>query len=270
MGTLDLLAHRDALRQLLDHPPAGLFLDLDGTLAPIAPTPDAVSIRPSLLDALDTLAQRMLVTVLTGRQVSTARAIAGLDSLIYAGNHGAEWWQAGEEWTDPEVAEAIPLVHSLASSIQRALESVPGLVIEDKGISLSVHYRLAEDPSQTRDAIMRFLDDAPESSRLSVREGKLVVEVRPLAAVDKGTALRQVVERHGLRSALAMGDDRTDIDAFRALVELRRKRAFVGITVAVLGANVPAQLVELADYHLASVAETEIILRWLAEISSVS
>ena len=201
VGTPDLLANRDEVRRMLERPPMGLFLDLDGTIAAFAPTPDAVIIRRPVLEALDALSQRMTVTVLTGRQAAVAHAMVGLDSLIYAGNHGAEWWEAGVAWTVPEVAEVIPRLRALAKSVEEALAGISGLVIEDKGASLSVHYRLAESPQEARDTIMGFLERAPEVRGLSIREGKRVVEVRAAVAVDKGTALRRVVQRRGLRSA---------------------------------------------------------------------
>ena len=264
------MEHREEVRRLLRRPPTGLFVDIDGTIAALVATPDAVRLTPTVRRALAVLSRNLVVVVLTGRQVAPARALVGLDSITYVGNHGLEWWEDGITRTLPEAVPFIPQVHALAGALKEGLASLSGLVIEDKESSLSVHYRLARDPEVARDAILEFLTKAPESRGLTLREGKLMVEVRLPIPVDKGTALRWVVERRALRSALVLGDDSTDLDAFQAVSRLREESDFVGVAVAVIGEDAPFQLVDLSDYHLLNTNSVESFLEWLSEQSEIN
>ena len=264
------MEHREEVRQLLRRPPTGLFVDIDGTIAALVPTSDAVRLTPAVKRALAVLSRNIVVVVLTGRQVAPARALVGLDSITYVGNHGLEWWEDGVFRTLPEADPYIPQVHALAGALKEGLALLSGIVTEDKESSLSVHYRLARDPEVARDAILEFLAAAPESRGLTLREGKLVVEVCLPIPVDKGTALRSVVERRALRSALVLGDDGTDLDAFQAVNRLREESDFVGIAVAVIGDNAPFQLIDLSDYHLVNTNSTESFLEWFSEQSEIN
>ena len=262
---VDLLAHLEEVRKLLSHQPMGLFLDIDGTLAPIAPNPSGMSITAAVRQALSTLSRRMTVVALTGRSVEDARRIIGLDSLIYSGNHGGEWWERGSSWLVPEVERYVRQVSSLTQEANERLTELPGVVVQGKVSTLSLHYRQAVDAAAAREAILRFLDTSPEARGLVWEEGKMVVEVRPPVPVDKGTALRSVVERLGLRSGMVLGDDRTDLDSFGALQQLRGDAGFKGITVAVVGIGAPPKLLADADYHLLNTEAVELFLEWLVK-----
>ncbi len=264
---MDLLTCLEDLRELLGHRPTGLFVDIDGTLAPIASTPGEASVSPEARGALEALADRMTVVALTGRSVTDARRIIGLDSITYAGNHGLEWWWRGEASVVPE---AVPYGWRLRSLIQdatRRLKDISGLLVEDKGVTLALHYRLAKDPDAAQDSILAFLRDTPSARGFVHRVGKMLVEVNPPVQANKGTALQRVVREDGLRSALALGDDRTDLDAFRAVRTLRRDAGFRGLTVAVQGPGAPEELLSEADYTLPDTHAVERLLGWLVEAS---
>ena len=104
---------------------------------------------------------------------------------------------------------------------------MPGVVLEHKGLSASVHYRTAPDPDAARSAIVRALGDV-EDHGLRIGHGRMIVELRPVGLGDKGSAARAIVERFGLRGVVVMGDDVTDLDMFRAVDELRARAASVG------------------------------------------
>ncbi len=104
---------------------------------------------------------------------------------------------------------------------------------------------------------------------LRVTRGRLVVELRPPVAMDKGIAIADLILAHGLRAALYLGDDTTDIDAFRALRRLTAEglaggAPFVGVSVAILSAEAPAQLAAEADVTLDTITSVPALLRWLA------
>lgn len=203
----------------------GLFvgLDFDGTLAPIVSRPEDAVLLPAAAAALDRLASRpdTDVAVVSGRGLADVRARVALDGIWYAGNHGLEIAGPGLERLHPEAAAVEPELRACARSLASALKGLAGVQVEDKGLTLSVHYRRAqrEDAGErVRAAVAR----ACEGGAFHVTEGKKVVEIRPAVAWDKGRAtayLLEVVE--GARSAsvpaLFVGDDRTDEDAFRVL-----------------------------------------------------
>ena len=265
MVTPPLLSHLDAAAEVLQHQPAGLFVDLDGTLADIAPTPAGVEVPQRVRDDLERIGRRLAVGVLTGREAGDARAIVGSDELLYAGSHGAQWWQGGRAWFAPEVEPYIPTIHALAIAAMRHFDSNDGYVVQDKGASMSVHYRQTDDPAEARRAVFEFLADAPEAAGLSVFQGKMVAEVRPPVSLTKGSALRAVVRASGLAGVIAIGDDTTDLDMFRAMAELRAAGSVAGIAIAVLGPEAQAELVAAADYTLPDTRGVRRFLGWLVE-----
>lgn len=93
----------------------------------------------------------------------------------------------------------------------------------------------------------------------------MVIEVRLPIEANKGTALKRVVEQRGLRSALVLGDDLTDLDSFNMLAQLQEETALQGLAIAVLAASTPAELLAAADYALADAEVVEIFLSWLAD-----
>src|SRR5690606_38430441 len=137
----------------LRHPPYALFVDIDGTLARINPNPNAVAITSALRQALNTISRTMHVVALTGRDVAAARNIIGLNSITYVGNHGLEWWEKGSAYVVPEAQPYVRTMNEIARIAKRRLQNVDGLLIEDKGPTLSFHYRAAIDQEASRRAI---------------------------------------------------------------------------------------------------------------------
>ena len=264
---MDFLTRQDDVQKVLRHGPTGLFVDIDGTLTPIASTPSGVSIAPGVQRTLERLSHRMAVVALTGRSVADARRILGLDTIIYAGNHGLEWWEHGTAFVVPEAMPYMQRMGELAKAADRRFADLPGILVEKKGPTISLHYRQTADPPAAREAILQFLTHDSQGQGMVRREGKMVVEVRPPVNSHKGTALMSVVERLALRSALVFGDDVTDVDAFEAVRKLRRETALRGITVAVLGDSAPAELTGLADYDL---PDTEAVALFLSELLEAS
>jgi trehalose 6-phosphate phosphatase len=208
--------------------PLLLMLDVDGTLAPIAPRPSLARVPDETRDILAELARRprVIVVAVSGRAAHDARRMVSVENLWTIGNHGAEViGPSGDVTVDPAVARYAVPMRRVAQTLQPALAGFDGVVLEDKEWTLSVHYRLVDDAVVPR--LQDLVKDSAERNGLLVTQGKRVIEVRPPANVNKGTAIRRLAERLGAfspnASLLFAGDDATDEDAFQMLrVELPR------------------------------------------------
>jgi trehalose 6-phosphate phosphatase len=221
---------------------AAIFLDVDGTLAPIVPRPEDARVPDEARAEVARLAERYaLVACVSGRTGDDARRMVGVDEVSYVGAHGLELAPDADRWRDE--------IHSFAATVDWP--------VEDKGLTVSFHYRQAEDES----AALEYLEEVAEQARragLIPRFGRKVLEIRPPVHADKGTAVQQMLDEAGLRRALYAGDDSTDADGFRALDGLD-----VGVRVAVSSDEAPSELIRLADVVVASPAELLQLLRRL-------
>ena len=230
----------------LAHDPgrSALVLDVDGTLAPIAPRPDLAAVPAETRTELERLVGRyLLVACVSGRAGEDARRLVGVDGIELVGNHGLE--------LDPRA-------HELAGEIARFRDAV-ALPVEDKTLSLTYHYREAEDENAARAELEEVARRAREAG-FDARWGRKVLEIRPAVEADKGTAVRALVERTGARLGLYAGDDTTDLDGFAGLRSLGLEHA---VCVAVASAEGPAELLEAADLVVAGPEELAGLLRLL-------
>lgn len=249
----------------LQERPAGLFTDVDGTISPIAPTPDEASVLPEAREALVRLSRTLsVVAAITGRASARAREMVGAPGVLYVGNHGLEELAGGRVELLSEARPHAPAVARVLAEATRALRS-PGVLVEDKGVTGSVHYRLAPDPGAALREILVTLRPLAEREGLALHEGRMVVEVRPPVALGKGAAARRLVDRHGLRGCVFLGDDVTDTDAFRTLGRLREERGLRSVSVGVLSAETPPLVAELSDLHVEGVEGVVRLLTWLAD-----
>lgn len=189
--------------------PDTLFaFDLDGTLAPIVEERTAAKVSKPIRIVLQRLAGLAKVVVITGRSRGDAIAILGFEPLLLVGNHGAEWPAAeSRNW------QFVQLCLKWRERLHDELFYEPGVDIEFKGESLSVHYRKAADPEHALSKIHAAIDSLdPPPRRMG---GKYVVNVVPMEASGKGGALATAMERLGATRAVYFGDDETDEEVFR-------------------------------------------------------
>ncbi|HEX2077707.1 MAG TPA: trehalose-phosphatase [Longimicrobium sp.] len=197
-----------------------LLLDFDGTLAPIVDRPEMAAMPRRTRAALDRLMAMdgVTVAVVSGRGLADVRERAAIPGIAYAGNHGMEIEGAGLHRIHPEAAAARPELEAVAAVIEPALEGIDGAFLEDKGLTLSIHYRMAPDHAEEVREIV--LEAVGGRAGLEVMPGKMIVEVRPRVEWHKGKAvlfLLDQVRPPKDAPVLYLGDDRTDEDAFRAL-----------------------------------------------------
>ena len=234
---------RDSLALLRDAPErAALLLDVDGTLAPIVPRPEDARVPPETRTELERLASRYaLVACVSGRTSADARRIVGVERLVYVGTHGLELEPEAERW---------------AAVLREFAAGVPWPV-EDKGLTVSFHYRRAPDEEAARAELEEVAERAREAG-LRARFGRKVLELLPPIDANKGTAIRRLLGERALRRALYAGDDTTDLDAFRALDGLE-----LAVRVAVASTEGPPELRAAADLVVATPAELVDLLRGL-------
>ena len=254
------------IREILEQPRAGLITDIDGTIAQITPTPDETQVSLRCRSALATLASSIaLVAAISGRNALKAREMLALDNVVYLGNHGLDRWRDGDLEIADEAREYPSVMQRIVERLRHDLD-MADLIIEAKGVSASVHYRLSREPIQAREATLRTIGAIPEAQGLLLTEGKLVVEIRPPVAVDKGTSLRKLVTEYGLKGVICLGDDVTDVDAFRAVHALSSQGGFRGLALGVLGQNTPPDIEQEADLLLRGLSEVEELLQRLADV----
>jgi trehalose 6-phosphate phosphatase len=252
--------------------PRGLFTDVDGTISAIAPTPDAAVLLPGVAELLvQARACFDMVAAVSGRSAQDAWRLVHVPGLWYIGNHGLERVGPVAQGDAAPAVHIEPLALPYVEPINAALDHVaralaprfPGIFVEHKGVGGSIHVRQTADPAAAEEAVAAALAAAAAARGLRVTRGKLVVELRPPVEIDKGAALRELIQARGLRGALYLGDDRTDIDAFRALRHLTAAGTCRGVAVAVLHREAPANLAAEADVVLDEVEQVPAFLQWL-------
>ncbi len=195
-----------------------LFLDFDGTLAEIAPRPDAVQVEPGLVDTLEALRARLggALAVVTGRPVSVIDRFLAPSRLDAAGLHGVERRVGGA--TTGAAAADHPELRRQVARLQAESAPLSNVLIEDKGASVAVHWRLAnpEDAGRAEALVRASADALGGAYRLQL--GKAVGEIVP-AQATKAHAIRAFMESPPYvgRTPVFFGDDRTDEIAFASV-----------------------------------------------------
>jgi len=248
----------EPLREIISRQPLGILSDIDGTLAPIVPDPAAAAVSPRtrrLLEAL--IARGVKVALVSGRDVEAARRIVGIQTAAYAGNHGLHIYLGGTTETTEEVQHYLSQARTVLAQIKTV--PCPGVTIEDKGPVIAFHYRNAGDEASAREAIFAAIRSARSAGQFSVYEGRKVIELRPPLEINKGTAIVHLAERLGIRSAIALGDDMTDMDMFKGIAQLRKK-GIAAATIAVWSEEAPPELLRATDYYVVGVPGVEWLL----------
>ncbi len=213
-----------------------LFFDFDGTLAPIVSTPQKAGLPHETLEMLKVLSQMKScrIAVVSGRALADVEQRIGIGGLVYMGNHGLEI-------KGPQIQHEVPIgedyfktLKTVKLELQAAISTYKGAFIEDKGLTLSVHFRLVDIHRiiELRNKVRSVLSPYSAKKMIKVRSGKMVFEIRPPVLWDKGKAVVWLIDRWRESFSedpgipLYCGDDDTDEDAFRILADK-------GITVVV-------------------------------------
>jgi trehalose 6-phosphate phosphatase len=258
-----------SLGPLRDEPDRSAILtDVDGTLAPIVERPEEAAVPMATRELLARLSERYaLVGCISGRQAVEARRLVGLDSLAYAGNHGLELLLPDDEAPrpDPSIAGREREAAEFLAAVDGDRLAVAGLRQEDKGPIQALHWRGADDEAGAESRAHEIAIEAGKAG-LEPRWGRKVLELRPLGGGGKDGAVASLLADERLDRATYAGDDRTDLDGFRRLRQLREEgRLRTAVCVGVLSAEAPAELAEESDLTVDGIEGWMAILEWLAE-----
>jgi trehalose 6-phosphate phosphatase len=241
----------ELLRPLREHPDSSaIFCDIDGTLAPIVERAADAAVPDDARELLRALAGTYAqVGCISGRRASEAHALVGLDELVYIGNHGFERLlpDVGEVKPDPAVRDHADDAAAFLERLDPAELVSLGLRVEDKGPICALHWRGAADEARAEAGAREIASEAIGRNLLP-HWGRKVLEIRPAVQLDKGTALAELLDERGMAQALYGGDDRTDIDAFRRLRDLRAAGDLAAVVcVGIASDEGPGELIEEAD-----------------------
>ncbi|ULP40416.1 trehalose-phosphatase [Mycobacterium lentiflavum] len=196
-----------------------LFADYDGTLSPIVADPDSATLVEGAAKALESLASQCPVAILSGRDLADIRARIPIPGIWYAGSHGFEL--TGPDGTyhcNEAAAAAVDVLERAAAELGKSLAEIPGVRVEHKRFAVAVHYR--EVAAEHIGRIVSATHKLGQRDGLRVTNGRMLVELRPDIAWNKGTTLawiRDRIDATGSLLPIYIGDDLTDEDAFDAI-----------------------------------------------------
>ncbi len=238
------------LSSVLTQKPLGLVFDIDGTLSPIAPTPQAAYLYPGVATMLEQLRQHTHVAIMTGRGLRDGTRLVNVDNITYIGTHGLEWSDGLPETHEiqivPEAMRYVQPGKQLLELVQQHIDSLPGVIVQYKTVGGTLHYRGSSHPEQTRLQLLALLEEPTRQLGMRLGEGKMVVEVLSPLAINKGQALRNYAQRFNLHGLVFAGDDRTDLDAILESEQLR-KEGCTTLSVVVRHADTLPELLAHAD-----------------------
>jgi len=227
-------------------------MDYDGTLVPFFILPKDALLPQNVRRILSRLAssRRFTVGILSGRSLKDIRSMIGLRHIYYAGNHGLEMFGPGLKFCHPEAAALRPTLRMLRKDLEKACKGIHGVFLEDKGLSLSLHYRnMPHSEAKLLGKALRLVKKKYSRSPIFWNRGKKIWNVVPTKSWNKGKAALLLLKRLKCPFPIAIGDDRTDWDMFQAL-------ANKGVTI-----QVGMLKNSTAKYRLKNPAEVVLLLK---------
>lgn len=260
-----LMDFLDDVKNKIDGQKRILLLDYDGTLTPIVNTPDEALLNKEMRSTLENLKDDpdSIVAIISGRSLTDVKSKVLLEGICYAGNHGMEIEYQNELFVHPDAEKMKPLIKEICMELEPLLEGIKGKIIEDKGLTASIHYRLvsSKEIPEVKRMVNSTIKPYIERGDIKLTHGKMVLEIRPNITWDKGKAVEWVLKSIGVNEskkyfAIYIGDDRTDEDAFKIM----KKR---GISILVSSEVKDTN----AEYVLHNADEVRNFLSWLIKIN---
>lgn len=224
-----------------------LLSDFDGTLTPIVAKPEIAYLSDRTRGLLQEVIRRRKYTVgiISGRALDDLKDRVGLKGIIYAGNYGLEIEAPWLKFVNPNAEAIKPLLCDLHQQLISGLKTIEGAFVENKGLSLSVHYRLVAEgqTDEVRSIVERITRIAAMKGTIQVTSGKKVYEVTPAIAWHKGKVIDLLFKEHAKRAGAGialpvfLGDDVSDQEAFNTVDKHNGISIFVGKEGAQSGAR---------------------------------
>lgn len=251
-------------KELAQQPGFGLVTDVDGTISPIVDEPDQAAILPGVRPLLEQLRDHLLVVgVISGRGAEDVRQRVGVPGLVYYGNHGFEKLYRGKVIIPEAVMPYQSALAQAAAEVQQEL--LPGMMLEDKGVTLTIHYRQLAVSEEALSGFDKLITSLAARLGLTLSQGRKVYELRPPLKVDKGSAFASLVKDFNVQAAVYLGDDTTDAAVFEKAKRLRQAGSCRCYGIGVLSANTPAEVLEKSDYSAEGVEDVAEFLALMAD-----
>ena len=221
------------LYKIHNGPKVLLLLDYDGTLTPIVKKPELAQLSGANRRLLQNLGKKLILGIISGRSLKDIKHLVKVPGIIYAGNHGLEIEFPGKVYSHtknksfgvgvyviPGVSGFSKLLDKLASILYQRLVHIPGVIVEHKGLTLSLHYRSVNRlrHAEVRRLFNNVVNPFIKTDKVEITTGKKVFEIRPPIEWDKGRVVVKIMRRvKGGVLPIYIGDDVTDEDAFKAI-----------------------------------------------------
>lgn len=195
-----------------------LFLDFDGTLAPIVTNPKKAKMNASVKRVIQKLQTSFDIFVVSGRTLKEIRKFVNIQGISYAGEHGLHFMIGGKEGVVLDSKSSQKMHRAMRSNMRRLQKSFPGLYIENKKFSLAIQYRSV--PAHLQDsciqAVVELFNSVPKG-KFFIRHDLYTIELLPKTKFNKGSFVTTVLKKIPHCTALYLGDSETDEDAFKVL-----------------------------------------------------
>lgn len=256
-----LFTHWNELKDKLSNKSIFMFLDYDGTLVPIVETPDKAVISTDVKELLHKLSKNPAcsIAIISGRALKDIKNLVGLKDIIYAGNHGLEIEGPKIRFESQVSPKLKSIIRQIKENLENKLSGIKGVFIEDKGLTISVHYRLVDKKAipLLENIFTELVKPYTIRDKIKINSGKKVYEVKPPVTWDKGKIVSWLLARQQFAQGedkvfpIYIGDDVTDEDVFRVL---KNK----GLTIFVGEPGLSG-----AQYYL---KDTEEVIRFIKQI----
>jgi trehalose 6-phosphate phosphatase len=258
-------SRQTALEDLTADPAtAALLMDFDGVLSPIVGDPEQSVLPAATAGLIARLAGRLgLVLIISGRPLAFLASRITVPGVRLLGSYGLEQLQPdGSVYVEPSARDWIRVVREAGTELRQRLAGITGVRIEDKSVSVAVHWRQAQDPASAAAAIRAATAELAAATGLRLDPGKLTEELRPPVDVDKGTAVTAVLAAGQPRACAYVGDDLGDLPALEAV------RAAGGYALVVdHGAETDGRMRAVADELFEGVAG---FAQWLTRLAAAA
>lgn len=228
-----LFNHTDQIRKKIKGKNVFIFLDYDGTITPLVKTPEEARLSSEVKRLLLKIVQnpRFKLAVISGRALKDIKKKVGIKGITYAGNHGLEIEGRNLRLKGLVRDRQKIILRKFRKVLKEKLSLFKGVMVEDKGLSISIHYRLAERRKipLIKKEIEKIFNCLNEKKEFDLKDGKMIKEIRPKVNWDKGKAVKWIIAKEGKGYfPIYIGDDITDEDAFQIVKEIRGVTVYVG------------------------------------------
>lgn len=258
----DLFQHLKELESFKT-PQTAIITDIDGTISEIVPQPDEAIVGSEMKETLRKIGDKFkLLAFITGRTIEKARRMVNVEGALYVGIHGMEYQKNNHIVYDPKTSRYRSQINELEDKLGKKLD-LPGIIMENKRTCLTIHYRLNKNHERARETILNAIKSLKLSSELKISEGRKIVEIKPQIGNNKGAIINKIIDEFQINHLIYMGDNTTDVDAFKEIKSLDKCDSFQGISIVVLSTETPQYVMDSADYYVNQVSELVKFFNWL-------